>query len=170
MADVIHRTTLEFRRSVSTPDFPEPTWKHNPNMSGVDGVEQKYWKAPPTWVGDVGPLEMTAPEKAVVDAAELAASKVGARSDSVANVDVVGDAVGVELRAIIEVFNKRDNYLVNRIAELQQALDAVKASSGAAQNIRDAIPANWLATNTRPRPDAVQDYKDEINAGNVDEP
>ena len=76
--------------------------------------------------------------------------------------------VGIDVRAMILLANKRDNYLVNRIAELQSALDAMKATSGNAQNMRDAIPASWLATNTRPLGDAITDYKDEVNLGNAD--
>lgn len=168
MANVIHRTTLEFRESVNTPDFPEPTWKHSPNMSGVTGVSDIYWKAPPSWVGDVGPVEMTQPEKDAVDAAAAAALVTTNRGSALDSVDTTEVPVGWVERATIAVFNQRDNYLVNRITELQGALDAVKASSGPADNIRSAIPATWLATNTRPRPDAVQDYKDEINSGGAD--
>jgi hypothetical protein len=75
MSDVIHRTTLQFLPSVNEPDYPEPTWKWNPNMSGVVGVPSHYWKAPPSWEGDVGPVEMTAPEKAAVDQLQAIASQ-----------------------------------------------------------------------------------------------
>lgn len=67
MSNVIHRTTLQFVGSANEPDYPEPTWKWNPNMTGVVGVPAYYWKAPADWSGDVGPVEMTAPEKAAVD-------------------------------------------------------------------------------------------------------
>lgn len=71
VASVIHRTSLQYFPSVNEPDFPEPTWKWNPSLAGVVGVPQKYWKAPADWNAvDAGPVEMTAPEKAVVDAAE----------------------------------------------------------------------------------------------------
>ena len=75
---------------------------------------------------------------------------------------------GMSSRAIIEIFNKRDNFLTTRIIELQDALDAMKASVGAADAIRDAIPAIFLPTQTRPRNDAIQDYKDDISSGNAD--
>jgi hypothetical protein len=168
MADVIHRTTLEFRRSVNEPNFPEPAWKWNPDMSAVTGVDRRYWKAPPSWDGVAGPLEMTQPEKDAVDAAEAAALVTANRTLAAADVDDTQQPAGWNIRALIEIFNSRDNYLVNRISELQAALDAMKASSGAADNIRNAIPASWLATSTRPRPDAVQDYKDRITTGEVD--
>ena len=39
-------------------------------MSGVVGVPFKYWKAPASWTGDVGPVEMTQGEKDAVDLAQ----------------------------------------------------------------------------------------------------
>lgn len=69
MASVINRNTLEFRPTAHTPDFVgDPDWVINPDMSGVAGVPQRYWKM----VGDV-PTEMTQPEKDAVDAAALSA-------------------------------------------------------------------------------------------------
>ena len=79
MADVIHRTTLQFFASVNEPDYPEPTWKWQPNMTGVVGVPTYYWKAPASWDGDVGPVEMTVPEKAAVDQA-IAIAAQGAKA------------------------------------------------------------------------------------------
>lgn len=162
MADAVNRTTKEYRQSIHTPDFPVEDWIINPNLSAVAGVENKYWKIS----GDVI-TEMNASEKQAVDDAEAAAQTTANRAEAVANPDEV-TGIGVRVRALIELFNKRDNYLVNRIAELQAAFDSVKASSGPADNIRAAIPASWLATNTRTRPEAIQAYKDDINAGNVD--
>lgn len=64
MADVLHRQTLELRRSVNTPDFPSEDWVINPDLSAVANVAQRYWKL----TGDVV-SEMSAEEKSVVDAA-----------------------------------------------------------------------------------------------------
>ena len=127
------------------------------------GVPHKYWARPLT-----DPVtEMDAAAKAAVDAAEAAAATTANRNEATGIVTTV-DGDGVRVRALIELLNKRDNYLVNRITELQAAMDAMKASSGSAQAIRDAIPASWLATSTRSKPEAVQDYLDDINAGNQD--
>ena len=76
--------------------------------------------------------------------------------------------MGWQTRAMIELLNKRDNYITNRILELQSALTAIKNSSGPADNIRDAVPASWLSTDTRPRPEAITDYQTIINNGEVD--
>lgn len=70
MVNVIHRTALEFRERVHTPAYPEPEWKHDPDMSAVSGVPRRYWKAPSDWSPDgAGPVEMTQSEKDAVDAA-----------------------------------------------------------------------------------------------------
>lgn len=74
MANVIHRTTLEYLPSANTPDYPEPTWKHSPDMSAVAGLPRKYWKAPADWSPPgAGPVAMNAAEQAAVDAAEQTA-------------------------------------------------------------------------------------------------
>jgi len=166
--DVIHRTTLEFRRSVHTPDFPEPAWKHSPDMTAVAGVPGIYWKAPADWdaVG-AGPEVQTAPEQAATDAAISAALSALNRGLAVDEVDINAES-GFHIRAAAEVFNKRDNYIINRLDEVQATLLAIKATTGGTANIRDAIPASFMATNTRTRAATVQDYKDIINAGEVD--
>jgi len=68
MADVLNRTTLQYLRSVNTPDYPTVDWVINPDLTPVVGVPQKYWKL----TGDIL-SEMTQPEKDAVDAAEAAA-------------------------------------------------------------------------------------------------
>ena len=78
------------------------------------------------------------------------------------------DHGGMSARAIIEILNKRDNFNTNRIKELQDALTAMKASTGGIANLRAAIPGSFMGTNTRPRSDAIQDYHDEIDSGGSD--
>ena len=164
MPSWLHRTNKGLLVSVAEADLPEiaANYIEEPNLSGVAGVLVKYWKI----TGDVI-SEMDQAEKDTVDISEAAAAATVNRAQAVSEVESSA-YVGMELRSLIEVFNKRDNYLINRVTELQGALAAIKASTGAADSIRAAIPASWLATNTRLRPDAVQAYKDEINTGNVD--
>jgi hypothetical protein len=163
MADVVNRTTKQYLQSVNTPDFSPAQWIINPDLSAVAGQPSKYW----TITGDVITLQ-NAGEQAATDAALAAAAATDAREATKDPVAATLDPVGMQTRALIEIFNQRDNYLTNRIAELQSALDAVKASTGAADNIRAAIPASWLATNTRLRSDAITDYRASIDAGEVD--
>ncbi len=137
-------------------------WNWDSDVTAVAGIQTKYW------TGTTVVTEMSQGEKDAVDAAEAAALVTSNRATAAAAPDDTQDPIGWETRALIELLNKRDNYLVNRIAELQSALDNVKASSGPADNIRAAIPASWMATATRPRGDAIQDYKDDINAGGAD--
>ncbi len=165
MATVVNKADpTVFHVAANTPDFDPGTWLVNPpSFATLHGtVAPKYWKV----VGsDIA--EMSAAEKTTVDDAEAAAATTANRSEAIADTSEVSGE-GVRVRALIELLNKRDNYLVNRVAELQAALDAVKATSGSADNIRAAIPASWLATDTRTKADAITDYTDDINAGNQD--
>ena len=166
MANVLHKTAdpTDYRLSVNTPNFPSDTWFISPDVSAVAAVEQKYWARPLT-----DPVtEMDQPAKDAVDAAEVAATVADARDGAKSPIAESNTPEGIELRELIELFNKRDNYLINRLVELQDALDAMKASSGPADNIRSAIPAAWLATATRTRADAVSEYRSDIDSGNVD--
>jgi hypothetical protein len=51
MANVLNRTTKEYRTSVNTPDFPTAQWIVNPDLSAVSasGLSSQYWNI----VGDV---------------------------------------------------------------------------------------------------------------------
>lgn len=123
MANVIHRTTLEFRRSVNEPDFPEPVWKHNPDMSAVDGVPFIYWKTPTDWApAGAGPVEMTVGEKAVVDAAILEA----ARDSEAALFDDTESAFRSFALAVLGEINRLSD-AVN--ATRQAALDATNLAN-----------------------------------------
>lgn len=165
MAHVLNRTTKEYLHTGAPKNFPEVDWIRNPNVSAVQGWPTKYWII----TGDVVTL-MNQEERDIVDAAEEAALLLGTRATAVDAVDNESSIqmVGTSVRAIIELFNKRDNYLTTRIEELQDAMAAMKATSGGTSNLRNAIPSSFLATNTRSRPEAHQDYKDIINSGDVD--
>lgn len=147
---------------------PPSDWLYNPDVTAVtktDGMMEpiKYWSETAAVVTLVGPVE-----KAVIDAAVETSRIRGLRAIAHDVPDDKTQASGVSSRALIEVFNKRDNYLVNRIEELQIALAAIKASTGPADNIRAAIPDSFLATSTRPRNLAIEDYQEEINSGGAD--
>jgi len=81
--------------------------------------------------------------------------------------EVNGD--GVRVRALIELLNKRDNYLTNRVLELQARVQAMLSSTGGVANMRtDGLAVSISETATRTKADAVQDYRDDIDAGNQD--
>jgi len=168
MSDFLNRTDLTvYVRSGNDPDYPDPPWMEVPpgsaNATLIATVPGRYLKI----TGDVL-SEMDAGEKATVDAAEAAAQAATAKTDALADPDLTLADVGFRLRSLIELFNKRDNYLANRILELQEDLQAIKASSGPADNIRAAIRPSYLATQTRARPAAVSEYKANITSGSVD--
>jgi hypothetical protein len=71
MASAIHRVTYAYYPSVNTPDFPVEHYVINPDLTGVAGVPQQYWKV----VGDAV-VEMTTEEKEAVDAVMFRASLV----------------------------------------------------------------------------------------------
>ena len=158
MATVLNRTTKQLIRSVNTPDYNPVDWIINPDLTAVEGWPSIYW----TITGDVVTLQNQT-ERDATDAAILATQVTEAKIEAPAPIAVGPDEIGMRLRAIIELFNKRDNYLTSRISELQITLDAVKASSGPVNSIRDAIPSSWMPTNTRPRSEAIQDFRDIIS-------
>ena len=47
MATVLHRSTLEVRRKVNTPEFDTATWIINPDLSVVSRHPKRYWKIQP---------------------------------------------------------------------------------------------------------------------------
>lgn len=64
MANVVNRTTVEYIKSVNTPDYSPAEWIINPDLSALDDVPHRYWKV----VGD-DVVEMDQAEKDAVDAA-----------------------------------------------------------------------------------------------------
>ena len=66
MANVLYRTTKEYRTSVNTPDFPIIDWIIDPDVSAVAGWDTKYWVI----TGDLVTL-MDQAARDAVDAQEL---------------------------------------------------------------------------------------------------
>ncbi len=100
--------------------------------------------------------------------ANAAALTTSIRSGAVNNVNSFLTA-GVEIRALIEVLNKRDNYLTNRIIELQNRVQAMIDSTGGVANMRtDGATVSISTTATRTKANTVTEYKSEINSGNAD--
>lgn len=129
MANVIHRTALTYLASVNTPDYPEPTWKHEPSMSAVAGVPSRYWKAPADWnAAGAGPVEMTQGEKDSVDAALLTAAR---DSSVVARIDNVEDV----LRAVVLVLRDELNLHADKINAALTAIDTSTNYSTLKSNI-----------------------------------
>lgn len=129
MSAVIHRTTLQYIPSVNEPDYPEPTWKWNPNMSAVIGVPQQYWKAPADWTGDAGPLEMTAGEKTAADAAAASAENSAARDEAVAEMDL-GDKLAKLMKAFAGVLADELSLRPILVGEATQTWDPASMTNG----------------------------------------
>ena len=164
MPSYLHRTRKILLENIDATDLPEApaNYIEDPNMSAVAGQPRKYWVIS----GDTVSLADAAGQ-AAADSAEATEINTADRSLNVRNVDNV-NAVGMNTRALLQNANKRINWLTNRVLELQEDLQAIKATNGPADNIRGAIRASYSATATRSLPDAIQAYKDEINSGDAD--
>lgn len=165
MPDWVHRTTKEYLQSVSTASLQEPeaNYIQNPDLSAVVGEPSQYWII----TGDIVTLA-TPGEQVLIDIAIQDALNLDNRTDAAVLPDNDQSSQGTVNRALIELFNKRDNYIINRLEECQTVLTNIRdqvLGSQARQNVPAGFP---MATSTRPRPDAIQDYKDAINAGDVD--
>ena len=166
MPKVLDRNTLADFASRDTIDYPDPPYLEivpgSPNDVITETVPQKYR----VLEGDVL-REMNAAEKQVVDDAELADTQAKGRDDAKTASDV-DEGVGYQNRGLIGTFNQRDNYNTNRIEEIYSTLAAIKASTGPADSIRDAIPASFLPTETRDRDEAIKAYEDIIDVGGAE--
>jgi hypothetical protein len=70
MANVLNIHTLEYLKSVNTPDYKDGNWLINPQLPDC---APKYWK-----IAGENVEEMSASEKAAVDAAEQAIAEAAA--------------------------------------------------------------------------------------------
>lgn len=161
----VNRNTFRVLPSVAEADLPEPVGNYvrEPDLSAVNGQPTIYW----ILTGDIFTL-MNGAEQDVADAAQQDIVNVDNRAESIAALSDTLVANSWALRELIELFNKRDNYLTNRMIQVQEDMQAIRASNGPADNIRSAIRLVYLPTNTRTRADAIQDYTDDVNAGGAD--
>ena len=169
MADVVSRAIASnYRLAVNTGDYPPAEWLINP--SGLDpllagDVPSQYWKYTPDGE-DIE--EMTQAEKDAVDQAAADAETEGNRTEAKSQT-VRKDGLGVSFRSELTERNTRDNYLANRVLELQQVVDAIINSTGAADTIRQAAASVPLSqTQTRSREEALSDYNDRVDTGEDD--
>jgi len=164
MASALNRTTKEFRLSVNTPDYPVGDWIINPDMSAIIGFAPIYWII----TGDVVTLQDAA-ARAATDAVLAALRLLTTQVESQAPLAIGPDEIGMRLRAVVELFNKRDNFNTTRIVELQNRVQAMLDSTGNADAMRtDGLAVSISATNTRTRPAAVADFKAIIDNAEVD--
>lgn len=126
MANVIHRTTLEFRPSANEAFHLEPEWKHSPDMSQVVGVEPRFWK----WDAvNERPIPMTAPEQATATATALSA----ARDAAAARLTQTEDVMRAFMLLVLDELNDHS-------AKVNAILDAIDAAVSLA-GLKTAIAA-----------------------------
>lgn len=158
MANVLNRSTKEYRKFVNTPDYSPALWIINPDISAVEGWDTKYWVI----TGDDVTL-MDQAARDAVDAGEASAQLAADRNEaqSRADVDIFDRALVSEL--LFEI-----NKLNTRMTEVHTAFAAIKATSGGSDNIRGAIPANFLGITEKLRSQILQGIIDRIDAGEGD--
>jgi hypothetical protein len=116
MADVIHRTTMQFLTSVNSPEYPEPTWKWNPDMSQVVGLAPHLWK----WdAGTERPIPQTSGEQAATIAARLAA----ARNSLIAQIDNIEDILRAFAGLLVDELNDRSTTITSILDAIDSAVN-----------------------------------------------
>ena len=127
MSTAFNRTTLERRLDVPAPSFDPAEWLLDPDLTGVAGVPDEYWKT----VGDTV-VEMTAGEKTAKDAELLDV----VRKTTLARLGVIvetyvaehyDDGAQKSLLALLEDARNSTPALPNRAAYIQGSLDWVKS-------------------------------------------
>ena len=117
MANVLNRTTLNYRASVNTPGYPVSDWVINPDMSPVDGVDRKYW----VLIGDTLSVMTTAQKDAAISTWQ--AEK---KAELLAAVNAKGSEhylTDTEMRLKHEYNKAVAAGLTNRAAYIKAALD-----------------------------------------------
>lgn len=137
MANVLHKATLQYRRSVNTTDFLDGSWLINPNQTIINTVPKKYWKV----VGEAL-LEMDAGEKATADGSELPALKIARKALIAQTIKQIIEAnfPPEKQRTLFFLLNDaRALGLVNRLAYLQQLWTWMKQGVQLNHNKDDAV-------------------------------
>lgn len=75
MANWVHKTTIQYLQSSDPPVSDQVNWLKNPDLTAVNGLQQKYWKV----VGSAVQAMSTA-ERNAVDAAELTAVRTASKA------------------------------------------------------------------------------------------
>ena len=141
MADVINVSDLRYLRSVNTPNYPEPTWKHHPDMTAVAGVAQRYW----IWDAVAErPIEMNQAAKDVVDADILTSELDGEAT----KVDDIKDIIRALSQLLVVEFNTHKEILdaastATSFTEFQTAMAVIETRpTWTLATFRTALRAN----------------------------
>ena len=100
MSDVLNRETLQYRRSVNTPDFPDPPWLEVPRGSANETLLRTVPTRYLVLTGDVL-AEMDASAKAAVDAAAL----IVRRDSAVAQLEQQEDIIRAFMLIVLDEVN-----------------------------------------------------------------
>lgn len=114
MVSVIHKTTFQFLSSADTPRYPEPTWKHNPDMTQVQGLAKHLWK----WDGGT---DRPIPQSAGEQVATSLARETAARDASAGQLDRVEDILRAMASLLVSEFNNHSNKINAILAAAETA-------------------------------------------------
>jgi hypothetical protein len=135
MANVLNRTTREFKNSVNEPDYPLVDWIHDPDMTAISGFSYIHWII----TGDVVTL-MDQAARDVVDAA----TEATLRDSLAANlIDPYGilRSVAIIINNELQTVTNRSNAIKNAIANAT-SLDDLKATAAATPDLTVMSNAN----------------------------
>lgn len=130
MSSAWNPNTVDYRRSVNTPDFPAPWVINHAEADALfdANVPMQYWKS----VGGVA-TEMTQPEKDAVDALALESKRDG----TVARMDNIEDIIRALALTLLDAHNQNRttiNALLDAI-DAATSLAELKASVGSIANL-----------------------------------
>jgi len=134
MANVLHRHTHEYRRSVNTPEYDMVDWVINPDLAAVQRVDPRYWFIEP----DDQIREMTQAEKDAKDSADIDELRAAKNAE-------IASAVSAYLDGAVAGKSTLMDLLVNgsgaRQAHIQPMVDWVETVIGGHCDICDDIDA-----------------------------
>lgn len=142
MSDVLNRDTLEYRRTVNTPEFSDPPWLEVPRGSDNEALLLSVPARYLTLSGDTL-SEMDAQAKAAVDAAALEAS----RDALIARLQQQEDILRAFMLIVLDEFNLH----AESITGVLNAIDNASNLAG-------------IKADVAPLPDAPQRTEEQLRA------
>jgi len=117
MANVLHRTTKQYIRSVNEPDYSLVNWIHDPDLSSVIGFASKHWVI----TGDIVTL-MALAERDAVDVAELIGLRDSTVDSEIDNLEGIVRAFAQVMRDEINILRAYHGLNDRTLAQLKTAI------------------------------------------------
>lgn len=137
MANVLHKVTFTYKRSVNTPEYMDGAWLINPDPTIIATVPKQYWK-----IVDEELLEMNSGEKVIVDDLILPTIKIAKKVEIARTIkQVLEDNFPPEKqRTLFHLMQEaKANGLTNRLAYLAPLWTWMKQGITLNHNKDDAV-------------------------------